>query len=84
MIAEQLMIKPVDRNISMREESKGENIPKKICLFCFSQEMNHLTFLFLSSAVTEEFLLHQLPSLANQGNKDHFYVFGFQGLFHTY
>lgn len=46
--------------------------------------MNNFTFLLVNSTVTEEFLLHQLSSLANQVNKDHFHVSGFQRLCHTY
>lgn len=81
-MTEHLKMKLIDRNVSMREESKGEKFHEKICLFCFLQEMNNFTFLLPSSALTE--LLHQLLRLANQGNKDHFYVSSFQRLCDTY
>lgn len=88
MITEHLKMKLIERNVSERRKQRRkfswENFHKKVCLFCFLWEMNNFTFLLLSSAVTKEFLFHQLPSLANQGNKDHFYVSGFQRLCHTY
>ena len=62
----------------MREENNGECFDKETCFFPFKRSTVPLFVLQVSSAVTEEFLLQQLPSLANQVNEDHFHASDFR------
>lgn len=66
-------------HLKEKKENKEESFHQKICFFPFKRPTLPLLLVLVSSAVTEGFLLQQLPSQANQLNEAHFSAFDFQG-----